>query len=180
MSAARGSARIAVASLAAAVLTLGACSSSSTGETSLPPADNSVPTDSPAHDLADGVTFAWVRGLTGDGFLIDPAEMLSGEEARLAAVEDGFIGEGEDLPNDFYIRDADDHTSVVAAAPDAEYALMLFDDGTPTETTVSYDEFVAALEGANPDVYGVVEGVIPAMVTIDGGTVTSIIQTYLP
>ncbi|MBN1319891.1 MAG: hypothetical protein JXA87_03525 [Thermoleophilia bacterium] len=35
---------------------------------------------------------------------IDYAEMLTGEEARQAAVEAGEIGPDEDLPNDYYIR----------------------------------------------------------------------------
>jgi hypothetical protein len=35
---------------------------------------------------------------------VDYLEMLTGEEARAAAVEDGAISPGEDLPNDYYIR----------------------------------------------------------------------------
>lgn len=35
---------------------------------------------------------------------IDYAEMLTGEEARRAAVEAGDLPPGEDLPNDYYIR----------------------------------------------------------------------------
>ena len=35
---------------------------------------------------------------------IDYAEMLSGEEAKQAAIEDGLIKPGEDLDNDYYIR----------------------------------------------------------------------------
>jgi len=35
---------------------------------------------------------------------IDYAEMLTGEEARQAAIEAGDLSPGEDLPNDYYIR----------------------------------------------------------------------------
>lgn len=139
-----------------------------------------VPDEPAGHDLADGEMFAWVRGLTGDGLTIDPAELLSGEEARRAAVEAGVIEEGEDLPNDFFILDESDETSVVPIADGADLALLLFEDGSPTETPVDYDEFVAALDGSNPDVYGVVDGVVPAMITIEGGELVSVVQTYLP
>ncbi|HEX2153697.1 MAG TPA: hypothetical protein VHL52_06945 [Acidimicrobiia bacterium] len=164
----------------AAILVLAACGSAAPQETT--PADEP---DAPASTavgghLPDGETFAWVKGLTGDGLLVDPAEMLTGEAARQAAVEDGAISEGEDLPNDFYIRDETDETLVMTARDGATYALMLFADGTPTETDVSLDEFAAALEGADPDVYGVVDGVIPAMVEIEEGQIVSVRQMYLP
>lgn len=120
-------------------------------------------------------------GLTGDGFMIDPAEMLSGEDAQQAAGDDGVIEPGEDLPNDFYIRNDDTSTSVVTPANGADYSLLLFDgQGSPVETSVTYEEFADALMAESPDVYGVVEGVIPAMVTIDNGAITSVSQVYLP
>lgn len=174
-----------VAAVVIAVLGLSACDSAELDPTTPTTgvADESpttVPDEQGGHDLADGETFAWVRGLTGDGLLVDPAELLSGEDARRAAVEAGVIEEGEDLPNDFFILDESDETSVVPIADGADLALLLFEDGSPAETPVDYDEFVAALDGSNPDVYGVVDGVVPAMITIEGGELVSIVQTYLP
>lgn len=174
-----------LATVAVAVLGLSACDTAepiTDTSTSAPAESPTTPPaeEGPGHDLADGETFAWVRGLTGDGLLVDPAEFLSGEEARQAAVEAGVIEEGEDLPNDFFILDESDETSVVPLADAAEYALLLFEDGSPVETTVDYDEFVAALDGSNPDVYGVMDGVIPATITIEGGEIVSIVQAYLP
>ncbi|MCX8032495.1 MAG: hypothetical protein N3B14_03745 [Thermoleophilia bacterium] len=60
--------------------------------------------------LADGTIKAmgfidrvWESG--GTRYIsIDYAEMLTGEEARQAAIEAGEIGPDEDLPNDYYIR----------------------------------------------------------------------------
>ena len=173
-----------LAAIAVATLGLSACDTAEpTPSTPTTGAETptTAPTDErPTHDLVNGETFAWVRGLTGDGLLVDPAEFLSGEEARQAAVEAGVIEEGEDLPNDFFIRDESDETSVVPVAEAAEFALLLFEDGSPVETPVDYAEFVAALDGSNPDVYGVMDGVIPATVTIEGGEIVSVVQAYLP
>jgi hypothetical protein len=177
-----------MAAVLVAILGLSACDSAApepttptTPTTQMPDeTPTTVPDDRPEHDLADGETFAWLRGLTGDGLIVDPAEMLTGEEARQAAVDAGVIEEGEDLPNDFFILDESDETSVVGLAEGAEFALLLFEDGSPVETAVGYDEFASALEGANPDVYGVMDGVIPATVTIEDGVIVSIVQTYLP
>lgn len=38
------------------------------------------------------------------------AEFLTGEEARAAVIEDGELTPGEELPNDFYLRDLDPTT----------------------------------------------------------------------
>lgn len=159
-----------------------ACGGPETDVTTTLPGDTSttIPSEQPAHDLADGEYFAWVSGPTGDGFILDPAELLSGEEARVAAIADGVISEGEDLPNDIYILDPDDNTHVVAPAGDAVYSALLFTDGAPTETGIDYEELAAILSGVDPDVYGVFEGVMPATVTIAGGDIVSITQVYLP
>lgn len=163
------------------VLVLAACATDTLDPTT-PSVTAPVATTTPPGDtgLTDGEYFAWVSGPVGDGFVLDPALLLSGEEAREAAVADGVIAEGEDLPNDVYIDDPEDETFVVAPAGDATYSAVLFADGTPTEAEVTYDELASILSGADPDVYGVVEGVLPATVTIDGGVITSVTQVYLP
>jgi hypothetical protein len=160
---------------------LASCAAGTSPEPTEPPPTSAPVAEQPSHDLADGEIFAWVMGLTGDGFVIDPAALLSGEEARLAAVEDGVIESGEDLPNDVYIRNGDESTSVVMATDGADFTLLLFDgQGSPAETSVSYQELVDALMVGSPDVYGVVDGVLPAMVTLEDGVITRISQVYLP
>ena len=103
----------------------------------------------------------------------DPAELLTGEEASRAALEDGFIGDGDPLPNDFYIRDPGVDTITVPLAAGASYRLQLFVDG-------ALEEVVGALTGHNPDVHGVAGGEFPATITVERGEVTAIVQTYLP
>ncbi len=106
--------------------------------------------------------------------------MLTGEEARRAAIEAGFISEGEDLPNDFFIANPDATVEVVPLSPDATYRLLLFAQGVPTETEVDYTEFAAVLGGDTVDVYGVADGELPATIVVAGGVIVSVSQVYLP
>lgn len=174
-----------VAGVAVMALLLVACADAGTPDPTPAPdpePDQSIP-DGPGHDLADGGTFAWVKGITGDGLLVDPAELLSGEEARQAAVEDGVIGPDEDLPNDVYIRDSDDATHAVLPSADATYSLLVFDEGgLPVQSEVPDDFFAAVLSGGAEasEVYGLFDGTIPATVTIVSGQVVSVTQVYLP
>lgn len=160
------------------LVAVAACTAGVSPPTSEP--GTAAPNGSEPPAIADGESFGWVRGIEGELLLIDPAELLTGEEARRAAIEDGLIAEGEDLPNDFYISDPSDETITVPLAGNAIYRLLLFAEGTPTETEVSIDEVVAALAGSNPDVYGVADGVFPATITVEGGQVTEVVQVYLP
>lgn len=157
--------------VALAVVAVVACRSAPT-----PPIDETPTT----HRLADGTYFAWLEGLAEDGLVVDVAEMLTGEEARQAAIEAGFISEGEDLPNDFFIINPDDAVEVVPLSPEATYRLLLFAQGVPTETEVDYAEFAAVLSGETVDVYGVADGELPATIVVAGGVIVSVTQVYLP
>lgn len=171
--------------LAVLALVVSACAAQPTDETTIPTDQTTIPSEDPAdqsptHDLADGEYFAWLKGLTGDGVIVDPAEMLTGEEARQAAIEAGIISEGEDLPNDFFIRNLDDATEVVPVSATASYRLLLFAEGSPTETEVGYDEFAAVMGGETTDVYGVVDGEMPATIVVENGQIVSVVHVYLP
>lgn len=55
--------------------------------------------------VPDGtVEFAFLREVSADEIVADYAQWLTGEEADRAAIEDGFIEEGESVPNGYYIR----------------------------------------------------------------------------
>lgn len=158
---------------------LTACTGEVTATTSADSAPAPAET-SATSPIPDGEMFGWVHGIEDGSLVMDPAELLTGDEARQAAVEEGVIGEGEDLPNDFFIRDPEGALITLPVASTASWRLLLFADGTPTETEVSIDEVLSALAGENPDVYGVVDGELPATVTVVGGEVTELVQTYLP
>lgn len=136
--------------------------------------------------IADGTHFAMVTVGTDDSgevtLGVDLAEMLGGEEARQAAIEDGVIGEGEDLPNDFYIRN-----------PENVYELMHFGDSVdvtmisavdPGSTLqISPTELLAIYSGDKVDdtIYGVVVGQPIAMnLTVFNGEVVQAEAVYLP
>lgn len=93
-------------------------------------AEAGAPEDMPA--LEDGEWFAWV--IVGEDETsaptlgVDLADMLTGEEAKKAAIEDGVIGEGEDLPNDFYIDN-----------PEIAYELLHLADGVQIRMLAAED-----------------------------------------
>lgn len=147
-------------------------------------ADPSEPEPAPA--ISDGEWFAMVTvGEDESGSMtlgVDLAEMLTGQEAREAAIEDGVIGEDEDLPNDFYIDN-----------PEVVYELLHF----------SNDPEILVLSGADPGqgilidpaqlselydgtytgepVYGVAPGTPIAMnVSVLNGEITKTAMVYLP
>lgn len=136
--------------------------------------------------IADGEWFAMVTAGTDEAGAvtlgIDLAEMLGGEEARQAAVEDGVIEEGEDLPNDFYIRN-----------PEVVYELMQFSDAASIDVisavdpgatlSISPGELLAIYSGEKVDdsIYGIVAGQPIAMdLTIRDGAVVEAAAVYLP
>lgn len=140
-------------------------------------------TPAPVAALPDGEVFAYINEVGGAEITVDPALMLTGEEARAAAEADGVIGPGEDLPNDFYIRNTDPGPLTVGVADDADLVVLTFDSGgSITETSIALADLVVAFTGDYPGVpiYGLVAGEFPVTLTVEGGTVTGFTQVYLP
>lgn len=136
--------------------------------------------------IADGTWFAFVsvgEDETGAMTLgIDLAEMLTGEEARVAAVEDGALAEGEDVPNDFYIDNDEQVLELLQVSEDAQFALI---SGSDTSETVLVDATTLAdvYEGTytGEPFYGVSPGTPIAMeVTVTDGLVSAAEAVYLP
>jgi hypothetical protein len=162
-------------------LVLAACGTGTDTTTTTPPESpiTTAPTTTTAPS-ASVEAFGAIVALASDGtaITVDLAEMLSGEEARQAAVADRVIEEGEDLPNDFYIRSLG-VTEDFALAADAVINLQGFDaDGSPTPVPVTVAEFVVAYESgfADPTWYG---GDYFEIV-VAGETVVEATQVYLP
>lgn len=157
-----------------ALLLLAACGGPSGAPTTTAPTTSST-APSPPEEL-----FGRMAGfdLDSGALTLEPAEMLSGEEARRAAVEAGVIAEGEDLPNDFFIRDLGaDRT--VRLTEETQIRLQGYDSGgSPTLVEGDLEGFAQAYAGgfAPPEWYGgeYVE------VTVVGDTVTTLQQVYLP
>jgi hypothetical protein len=113
---------------------------------------------------------------------VDLAEMLTGEEAKSAAVEDGLIAEGEDLPNDFYIDNEEQGLELLRVGEDAQFALISGSD-TSVQVLVDAPTLAEVYEGTytGEPLYGVPSGTPIAMeVTITDGLVSSGEAVYLP
>lgn len=168
-----------VALLAIVLVTAGCV----TQEVSVP---TSEPTPQPVPGLPDGDWFAMVtvgEDETGEMTLgVDLAEMLTGEEAIEAAVEDGAISEGEDLPNDFYIRNPETNMELVHLGDRAEILLISSTD-TAQMLPVSPDELEQVYAGTHPaqdGFYVAANQPIPMDVTVAGGEIAALSQVYLP
>ncbi|HEX6301513.1 MAG TPA: hypothetical protein VF148_13700 [Acidimicrobiia bacterium] len=162
-----------------ATLTVAGCSGAGSNR-------GSTTTVSQVQPIADGTWFAFVtvgEDETGEMTLgIDLAEMLTGEEARTAAIEDGEIAEGEDLPNDFYIDNDEQVLELLHVAGDAQFALISGSD-TSEKILVDAPIFAEVYEGtySGEPLYGVPSGTPIAMeVTITDGLVSGGDAVYLP
>lgn len=146
------------------------------GPTTMPPGEQPI---------ADGEWFAFVtvgEDETGAVTLgIDLAGLLSGEEAHRAAVEDGFISEGEDLPNDFYIDNDDQILELLHVADEASFGLISATDAA-MRVSVDIEILVEVFEGTytGDALYAAAGMPIPMDVTIVDGLVSGGDQVYLP
>jgi hypothetical protein len=148
------------------------------------PGEQSTPEPTPraTGPLPDGESFVLVRGIEGDRLIVDPAEFLGGEEAAEAARADGFLPEGEDLPNDFYLRNLEEESLEVGLAPDARFILIGFDDGGGlVDAEVDAATFFGLLTGDDTTAYyGFIPTELPMHLVVEGGLVTAGMQQYVP
>ena len=163
--------------------TLGACAQEDTGDTSVPPTSAPPATEAP---LEDGEHFGLVSvGVDESDEIvlgIDLAEMLTGEEAREAAVEEGFIEEEEELDTDFYISNPEQVMELVPIAPDAEITVISGTD-TSQEIVVDAATFKTLYDGTytGDPLYGIAVGQPIAMdLVIEDGMVSEAHAIYLP
>lgn len=147
-------------------------------------ADPSEPEPTPA--IADGEWFAMITvGDDESGSMtlgVDLAEMLTGQEAREAAIEDGVIGEDEDLPNDFYIDNPEIVYELLRFTDDPEILVLSGND--PGQSLLIEPAQLGELyEGTytGEPIYGVAPGAPIAMnVSVLDGEITRTAMVYLP
>ena len=74
------------------------------------------------------VEFGYIKALTRDGqryrMRFDPAWMLSGETANVAAAHDGAVEPGEPVPNDNYVIDEGKRLLTYFVSPDARVTVL--------------------------------------------------------
>jgi hypothetical protein len=165
--------------------------------TSVPPTDLSTTTESSATTTTEALSSAEERLPNGNikamGFIdevreaggvrhisIDYAEFLTGEEANAAAVEAGVIAPGEDVPNDYFIRNVSSQlrefvvSDSVAITTSTRWAPH---DGFGASCT--WEDFLSFWGPGLGDGESHLHAV-PWWIVRDGGTVISIDEQYLP
>lgn len=108
----------------------------------------------------------------GASIAIDHVQVLSGERARAAAVEDGVLEEGQDLPNDVYVRPG----RTLSNHDVAEQVTVSIYDCTSGCQLVEVS--LEALRDGTVVPYGGTEAVFE--VTMVAGLITALTEVYLP
>jgi hypothetical protein len=167
---------------------LAACGTNGGATTTQPQSTTSTP-ETTTTLLASESIFGWLQSFEGTAgavtISVDVAEMLTGEEALAAAREAGAIGEFEDLPNDFYIRNPDESTIDLTVSPNVVVTLQACYEGGECVTSeqVDLDTWSVLLGGEDDpglewDWYG--SGTLPYDFTVQNGVVVEIEEQYLP
>ena len=95
--------------------------------------------------------YGYVESLTakGSGYELrfDPAWLLSGETANVAAAEDGAVEPGQPVPNDNYVID-EGHRLLTYKVPANAKVTVLAD--SPTGTPISVAQLAQIVAGQNP------------------------------
>lgn len=118
---------------------------------------------------------------------VDRAQFLTGDQANEAAVEDGFINEGDTVPGGYYIVNETSEVEQILLDPDAPVALnVCLDDGEcDVPVGVSVELWVDMLTGDIPDgqldgFKWYVGGNLPYALILDDGTIVGVEEQYLP
>jgi hypothetical protein len=131
--------------------------------------------------LPDGQVFAWILAVDG-GLVVDPALVLSGEEARLQAIADGVIPDGEDLPNDIYLYNPTSEAIMVRVADDVKWLVIAPGaDGGLASRETDLETISSILAGGDTgDIYGLTPEFMPFDLLVIDGVVVEISERYLP
>jgi hypothetical protein len=125
---------------------------------------------------------------SGDETIVaDYAEWLTGEEALLAAREDGWIGQDQELDNDFYIRNRNPRLRTLPMAEEAAIVLYAcYPDEGPCLTLEAVDRDTWSSLLSDPEAgyelvgwawYG--SGYSPYWLIIDDGLVVQVSEQYV-
>ena len=130
------------------------------------------------------VEFGHIKSLTRSGdrteMRFDPALILSGEAANVAAAEDGVVAPGEPVPNDNYTVDESPRAYTYLVAKDVKVTLLVRtspEKWGPTPVTLAQLE--AILDGTSDlDLFEPLDTGV--WITIDVDTVRGVYQQYKP
>lgn len=126
-----------------------------------------------------GYVRSLVRAEGGYRMRFDPALWLTGETANRAAREDGILGPGESVPNDYYIRNESRRPLTYRVLRTARVTVLARRGGEPRATRISVARLVTVARGGSIGVplYGRGLGY---WARIEGDTVVRLDQQYQP
>jgi hypothetical protein len=133
---------------------------------------------------ASAERFGFIRSVSTAGGTVtiafDEADWLSGDAAQRAAEEDGAIGRGDPVPNDYYVRNADPATQSLEVAAEAEITAercQLCRNGEPGNL-VDFVEAFGNTRQSYADPYRGADSLY--WLTIEDGRVVRIDEQYRP
>ena len=137
------------------------------------------------HQLAGApptlVQYGHVRSLVRNGnayrLRFDPALWLTGDTASRAAAQDGAVGRGEPVPNDYYIVDEGKRQFVYTVPASARATVVMLG---PVSTRISVSELAALTQGRNPKRRKLYGSNLGFWIRITGDRVTRLDQQYQP
>lgn len=162
--------------------------------TSVPSTDTSTTTESSTTTTTEALSSAETRLPDGTikamGFIdrvwqtggvrylsIDYAEMLTGEEARQAAIEAGYIEPDEDLPNDYFIRNVNPQLREFTVSGSVAITTATRSGGWDQPAT--WNELLSFWSGSPPGDAAHMY-LVPWWIIRDGTEVISIDEQYVP
>jgi hypothetical protein len=151
----------------------------------LTPSTSPEPTTSSA--AANGTNFGYVKtgnsSATPPTLTIDYAQLLTGPAADKAAQEDGVIGPGQHIENDYYIRNKNPKLRTFPISPSATVQLLPRNpDGSSSSETVAKDVpfFLSVYSASKPPGYDGDVTMLAYNITLHDGVVTAIAEVFFP
>ena len=127
----------------------------------------------------ESVLFGHIKSLTrkGSGYVLrfDPALLLTGETANVAAAEDGAVPPGEPVPNDNYVVDEGHRLFTYLVPANAKVTVLT---KSPEGTPITVAELAEIVAGHHKPLWESIETGFWLRARID--TVRSIDQQYHP
>ena len=144
------------------------------------PSPTSGPTTGPAGTpvLDEGRHFVFVKELPGtppDRMTFDLAEFLTGDAAAEAAAEHG---DESPPPNDYYILNDNPRLRTLPISPDAALRIIDWADCCSSFVVGDLSSLADALVHGDPT--GTYRPSSPFWITVEGGTIVTIEEQYLP
>jgi hypothetical protein len=136
--------------------------------------------------LADGRYFGYVRSIAAAGkppaIRFDRAEFLTGDAADEAAIEAGAIEAGEEVPNDYFIRNGNDLTVGLSVAGGVEVTAVRCPTSCREGVAGDFEAFASAFaDGGQKSLLDDYRGArSQSWLEVSGGEVVRIDEQYLP